>query len=97
MAVGEAQEEVVAEVDPAAVVILHQAGLWAVMECLVPMEEATAPLHREDLLLARGLVGLWEEAGSRTALRIRRLHLRRRQGDGCVRIIPSRLDFSSIL
>ena len=61
------------------------------------MEESMAPLHKENLLPARDLGGQWEEAGSRTVPRIRRLHLRLRQEDGCVRIILSRLGFSSIL
>ena len=95
-----AQEEVGAEEDPVAVVILHQAGLWeaaAITECLDPIEEVTALLHREGLLLVRGLECLWEEPGSRTAPRIRRSHLHRREGDGCALIIPYRLGFSSIL
>ena len=98
-AAGEAQEEVVAEGDPAAVVILHQAGLWAaaaITEFLAPTKEVTALLYREGLFPERDLEDQWEEAGSRTVPHTRRLHLRRWQGDGCARIIQYRLGFSSI-
>ena len=62
-----------------------------------PTEEVTALLYREGLFPERDLEDQWEEAGSRTVPHTRRLHLRRWQGDGCVRIILSRLGFSSIL